>query len=299
MRFDFGRLHRWHQTAKCRADIFHQRSATSNESKASLGSDAAAFTAVGIFAQSRYNSQRSEAGQRCLCSYNNKVDIWALGCILYELAVGKRAFEAEWVTVEYAKSGELPDIPLDQNFDQEEKESFQKTVTQMLNFDASLRPSANDLVNEFSTRHEMTAQDALQNLEIYQGARGFAELMPRLSRPNRKNLLRDAITEQPLNFWLWHAHYTLYVRENALDEAIDVCRRAFEESENNPCPIFELMNLHAAKGEYMKAAEYGFKLSMHSVKKSEAVQISLSALPDSLFTSVVSNLASKQSSLAP
>ena len=27
--------------------------------------------------------------------YNEKADIWALGCILYEMILGKRAFEGE------------------------------------------------------------------------------------------------------------------------------------------------------------------------------------------------------------
>ena len=28
--------------------------------------------------------------------YNEKADIWALGCILYEMIVGRRAFECEY-----------------------------------------------------------------------------------------------------------------------------------------------------------------------------------------------------------
>src|SRR5947207_315012 len=31
-----------------------------------------------------------------IAQYTNKVDIWALGCILYELVCGKRAFAGDW-----------------------------------------------------------------------------------------------------------------------------------------------------------------------------------------------------------
>src|SRR5271163_3521188 len=75
------------------------------------------------------------------------------------------------------------------------------------------------------------------------------------------SFLMAAIERQPPNFWLWHAHSTLCAREHNLDGAIEACQKAFERSPNNPAPIMELMNLHAAKGEYMKAVDYGVKLS--------------------------------------
>ena len=33
--------------------------------------------------------------------YTNKADVWALGCILYELAVGKKAFDSDWNVIRY------------------------------------------------------------------------------------------------------------------------------------------------------------------------------------------------------
>jgi serine/threonine protein kinase len=41
--------------------------------------------------------------------YTNKVDIWAVGCILYELAAGNKAFHEDWAVREYAfGSDEIP-----------------------------------------------------------------------------------------------------------------------------------------------------------------------------------------------
>lgn len=36
-------------------------------------------------------------------NYTNKVDIWALGCILYELASGKQPFYSDWEVIQYSR----------------------------------------------------------------------------------------------------------------------------------------------------------------------------------------------------
>ena len=46
--------------------------------------------------------------------YNAKVDIWALGCILYELATNKKAFPNDWAVFQARTSGSMPDIDLDE-----------------------------------------------------------------------------------------------------------------------------------------------------------------------------------------
>ena len=37
--------------------------------------------------------------------YNNKMDVWALGCITYELYTGAKPFRSDYHALEYSKSG--------------------------------------------------------------------------------------------------------------------------------------------------------------------------------------------------
>lgn len=45
-------------------------------------------------------------------TYTNKVDIWALGCIFYELLFGRKAFAGDFAVREYSSSPEKLDIPI-------------------------------------------------------------------------------------------------------------------------------------------------------------------------------------------
>ena len=48
-------------------------------------------------------------------TFNKKVDIWSIGCILFELCTGTKAFQDDWITLEFAHakkkwSVEIPGI---------------------------------------------------------------------------------------------------------------------------------------------------------------------------------------------
>jgi Protein kinase domain/Ankyrin repeats (3 copies)/Ankyrin repeat len=100
--------------------------------------------------------------------YDNKVDVWALGCILYELAAGKRAFSNEFHTLQYKASKVLPEITLDDSCSDEDKENIQSLLTRMLDLDANRRPSATDLMEQVSTNLQRTIAPRPSNIEIYQ-----------------------------------------------------------------------------------------------------------------------------------
>src|SRR5271170_2984969 len=52
------------------------------------------------------------------CKYSNKVDIWAMGCILYEVVLGKKAFSNDFLMWEYSLQNRTYqsrlEVPLDE-----------------------------------------------------------------------------------------------------------------------------------------------------------------------------------------
>src|SRR5271170_964249 len=72
-------------------------------------------------------------------TYNNKVDIWALGCIVYELITRERAFSGDWAVSEYALSGTFPPIIKRQL---SVLPTIEEQVIAMLSIEAWERPTA-------------------------------------------------------------------------------------------------------------------------------------------------------------
>lgn len=77
--------------------------------------------------------------------FNNKLDIWSLGCILYELCFGRKAFKSDFETLEFArtpakKAIELPDWPKYQY-----RRPLNFWINRMLVSDPEERPSADTL----------------------------------------------------------------------------------------------------------------------------------------------------------
>ena len=82
--------------------------------------------------------------------YTNKVDIWSMGCILYELATGTRAFQTDWAVISYLSSQKNKDVVLDNTFDAHSIEIITKHIVDMLQIKSSARPSASILSKEFT-----------------------------------------------------------------------------------------------------------------------------------------------------
>ncbi|KAG7266435.1 hypothetical protein CRUP_030658 [Coryphaenoides rupestris] len=74
--------------------------------------------------------------------YNQKSDIWALGCVLYELASLKRAFEAANLPALVLKIMSGTFAPLSERYSPE----LRQLVLNMLNLDPSKRPQLNEIM---------------------------------------------------------------------------------------------------------------------------------------------------------
>ena len=89
--------------------------------------------------------------------YDDKVDIWAMGCILYELVTGERLFSSDIAVLEY-RQFKLPlTIQCDETFD---KLSITSAILQTLEINPSLRPTAAELHHKFSCNTRITSQQS-------------------------------------------------------------------------------------------------------------------------------------------
>jgi serine/threonine protein kinase len=78
-------------------------------------------------------------------TFTKKVDIWALGCILYELAVGKKVFPFDFDTREYAVAKKMLQISLPSSIDEDIQSPLSNLIREMLRITPKDRPSAEEL----------------------------------------------------------------------------------------------------------------------------------------------------------
>ena len=74
--------------------------------------------------------------------YNNKVDIWAMGCILHELATGIRPFQSDWDVLTHRFSRTNVNVVLDDSFDTPSVETITKYIVDMLQVNPARRSSS-------------------------------------------------------------------------------------------------------------------------------------------------------------
>lgn len=77
--------------------------------------------------------------------FTETVDIWGLGCILFELVVGKRAFTGDWAVREYIVSGRLIPVPLEGLVDGESWLPLTNLIRMLCHIDPQKRPNAQAL----------------------------------------------------------------------------------------------------------------------------------------------------------
>jgi serine/threonine protein kinase len=107
-------------------------------------------------------------------SFTNKVDIWALGCILYELCFRQKAFNNDIAVLSYSASNEpliIPDEPVPDPSGMamvpvpcKYRRVAEKLIHRMLNVEQANRPSAGDLVALFSSIDESLEKTKIKSL---------------------------------------------------------------------------------------------------------------------------------------
>jgi len=102
--------------------------------------------------------------------YTNKVDIWALGCILYELVCGQAAFDGDWDVMNREKRPEIwmPMLPIPlQNH-------LQGTLDELLQEIWQDRPSASTILFTFVFYYRLLDPSIIANVDELQYAPNYS-----------------------------------------------------------------------------------------------------------------------------
>jgi serine/threonine protein kinase len=84
-------------------------------------------------------------------TYNNKVDIWSLGCIFYELVMKKKAFTSNLDVQDYAHHLKRPALKLPARTGVESSEFMSSLGAAMLERDVKKQPSAKEIQFEINS----------------------------------------------------------------------------------------------------------------------------------------------------
>jgi serine/threonine protein kinase len=88
-------------------------------------------------------------------TFTNKVDIWALGCILYELVTHKLAFSNDWAIMAYSSStANLDPASFSSAYTEQSKCVLAALIRVMLQVEKTSRPSAKSIVAALSASNE-------------------------------------------------------------------------------------------------------------------------------------------------
>lgn len=91
------------------------------------------------------SSYRGPELVREYATFNNKVDIWAMGCILYELICLKKAFSSDEAVLAAAWHKEQKHLPSEAEIDDMSRSKSSELIQEMLRFEPRERPSAKDI----------------------------------------------------------------------------------------------------------------------------------------------------------
>ena len=107
--------------------------------------------------------------------FNRKVDIWALGCILFEMCIGRKAFKHDFETDDFAFRRLELSIDFPEWFDTDTKTTYEHIIRQMLDSDYQKRPSVDGLCVTFINILKMKRLKSEEEPLLTSGDRFFIE----------------------------------------------------------------------------------------------------------------------------
>ena len=119
---------------------------------ADLGLTCEAVTSTSLFTDLGIPGYRApELVQGDNESVTKKVDIWAMGCILFELLTGKKAFPDDAAVANYAAGGEQPttNVVYKTALSKIAAETFSSIIDELLSTDPIERPSSHRMAKQF------------------------------------------------------------------------------------------------------------------------------------------------------
>jgi len=170
--------------------------------------------------------------------FSNKVDIFALGCILFELVTGgKKAFQSDFFIHEYRSRDQLK-IPFTEKIDESSRTEFEGEIYRMLAADRTDRPSSRNLRQKFALNRSVAVGHACHG-------RG----------DNQKSILAftKAIQQGSSDSSIWRPLGDSYQAMGYYDKAILAYESAIEAGLIDPALLIVMGAAHYASLDYRNA----------------------------------------------
>lgn len=128
--------------------------------------------------------------------HTNRVDIWAMGCILYQLVTGTQLFKSDWAVIYHVYDAKSVDVSLDNTFDADSTQIITKYIVDMLQVKPAERPSAATLSMKFN-RHLLLARQRARLSDVLTVAE-TKEPIPETSTASQKPRVVAASVDLPV-----------------------------------------------------------------------------------------------------